>query len=189
MSFNKSRTYRKIENIDKVPEPHRENIRYLIVCADDLFARNGMKGNMIHGFLYDCVEGQIIISTMPRKRKEQFYNYIGHFYIDDRVGFTGIREMREIISNLENEFMQFTKFKKQKCNIGDWVVIRKDTSNKCLISDLNNFDLSGKKAKVVKFGGRDLSNPEYEAFYIRIEGKGPYIYASADDVNLSRMNK
>lgn len=171
------RTYRKIQKIEKVPEPYRTNIRYLISQADDLFTRNEMKGGMIQGFLYDCVEGQIIISTMPIKRKEQFYNYIGHFYIDDRVGFSGMREMREIMKELGDQFMQFTKFKTRRHNISDWVKIRKDTNNKELISDV------GKKAKIVKLAKRDLSNPEYEAFFIRIDGKGPHIYTESNDVN------
>lgn len=176
------RTYRKIDKIEKVPEPYRTNIRYLISQADDLFTRNEIKGGMIHGFLYDCVEGQIVISTMPIKRKEKYYNKIDDFYIDDRVGFSGMSELHGIMKDLKDQFMQFTKFKTRKHNIGDWVKIRKDTNNKGLISD---FDLNhgGKKAKVVKLAERYLSDPEYEGFYIRIDGKGPHIYAGNNDVN------
>lgn len=179
----------KIENISKVPLSIRPHFNYQIERFNDLMISNGMKGSFVQSFFYDCINGQIIISTMPRKSKERYYNPLSDFYIDTRTGFRGRKELDNILDSLNEIFYGFTKFSKPKFSVGDWVIVKKDTNNKGLISDYSNLNLGGKRAKIVKLSPRSISNPKYEGFYIRIDGRGNHIHASSYDVNISKIQK
>lgn len=84
--------YGELNNLDKIPADRRNELRRLVEGMDELLIRGGAE-SMIRSFFMDCVNGQIIVSLMPKKSKERYYNKITDFYIDSRVGFRGIREM------------------------------------------------------------------------------------------------
>ena len=66
--------YRELRNIGTVPTKERAELRGLVEGMDHILAQGGLHGGLSHGFFYDCIDGQIVRSLMPRKSKERYHN-------------------------------------------------------------------------------------------------------------------
>lgn len=177
--------YGRIENIDKIPANQRDELRRLVEDMDYILIKGGVGRGMIHSFFYDCVNGQIVRSLMPRKSKERYHNKINDFYIDARVGFRGIREMYAKLGELEDYFRGITKYRPRRFNIGDTVRINKTNLSNAVLE--SHPEWWGKTAKVKKLTERSLSNLDYEGLYIQVGGKGGWIYVGSD--NVTKVNR
>ncbi|MDD5453946.1 MAG: hypothetical protein PHW62_00400 [Candidatus Ratteibacteria bacterium] len=178
--------YREIQNIDKIPVNRRGELKSLVEGMDEILIRGGA-GSMSRGFFMDCVNGQIIISLMPRKSKERYYNKISDFYIDSRVGFSGIRAMEIKKGDLETYFRSITKYRPRRFNIGDMVRIKNPPSHNAWLRD--NPATWGKTAKVKKIMERSLSDLDYEGLEIQFGGKGSWVYVGSSDVTKVQRRK
>ena len=152
------RTKSKIENINIVPEPQRSNIRNLVSLADGIFERTGMVGSKEHELFYKCVEDQIVQSLMPIKRKEGRHLNLFEYYIRDDLRYnvdTELYDTLDIMSELNDEFVPITKFKKSNYRVNDWVTIGKIIGSKSL-----GYKLLKKNVRVIKLGFRNISRPD-----------------------------
>lgn len=151
-------THKRIDNIDAVPEPQRANIQYFISLADEIFKRTGMVDSKEQELLYDCVEGQIVLSLMPDKRKEGGYLSLSDYYIRDELRHTVDNEAydtHDIILDLYREFRPITKFKKCNYRIGDWVTIGKIAGTEGL-----GYKKVTKKVRVIGIGKMNIAKPD-----------------------------
>lgn len=152
------KTQSKIENIGMVPEPQRTNIRSLVSFADGLFKRSGLTGSKVHDFFYECVEGQIIISLMPIKRKEGDYLSLSDFNIGDISrydDYSEIYNIHRVILDLHLEFTQITKFKKVNYKVKDKVAVVKIIGSKSL-----GYKLITRDAKIINIGNMHIARPD-----------------------------
>lgn len=172
--------YEKLENIDKIPTNQRNELRNLVEDMDDILTRGGIGKGMIHDFFYDCVNGQIVCSLMPRKSKEKYHNKLSDFYIDSRVGFRGIRDVVKKLRELKDYFRRITKYRPRRFAVGDTVRIKKHPQGNAVLR--SNPQFWGKTAKVKKLTERSLSDLDYEGLYIQIGGKGNWIYVGSQEV-------
>ena len=151
------RTKSKIENINIVPEPQRSNIRRLVSLADGIFERTGMVGSKEHELFYKSVEGQIVQSLMPIKRKEGYPNLFDYYIRDDLRYNVDIElyDTLNIMSELNDEFVPITKFKKSNYRVNDWVTIGKIIGSESL-----GYKLLKKNVRVIELGFRNISSPD-----------------------------
>lgn len=169
------RTQYKIGNISEVPEPQRSNIRNLISLADDMFARNGLTGSHTHELLYNCVEGQIVLSLMPTKRKEGDYLSLSAFKIADNIDYDNeIYDIHNIILDLHLEFLKITKFKKMNHKVNDKVTVMK-----VIGSESMGYKLITRDAKVIGIGNMNIARPDYAVLDVLI----------GDDISPTRVTK
>lgn len=178
--------YGELNNLDKVPTDRRNELKRIVENMDELLIRGGA-GSMIRSFFMDCVNGQIIVSLMPKKSKERYYNKITDFYIDSRAGFRGIREMYSQREQLEDFFRQITKYRPRRFGVGDMVRIKKPPTNNAWLR--SHPETWGKTAKVKKTTERSLTNLDYEGLYIQFGGKGGWVYVGSGDVTKVQRRK
>lgn len=178
--------YEKIYNLDKIPADRRGELKSLVTQMDETLIRGGV-GSMIRGFFMDCVNGQIIVSMMPRKSKKQYHNKITDFYIDSRVGFRGLNEVKKLLGMLESFFRSITKFRPRRFNVGDTVRIKDPPSHNAWLR--SNPQLWGKTAKIKKVREREISHPDYEGMEIQFGGKGGWGYVGSDDITKVNGNR
>lgn len=152
------KTQSKIENISLVPEPQRSNIRNLVSLADEIFIKTKLAGSQLHELFYDCVEGQIILSLMPIKRKERKYLSIYDFHIGDDIRHKvddEIYDVHDVILDLYREFFPITKFKKSNYKVGDKVTVAKVFGFKSI-----GYKLVTKEARIIGIGVMNISRPD-----------------------------
>jgi len=153
------------------------NIQYNVNQIYNIFIRNGMNGGMIFDMLLHSVDGQILISL--NKKPDHYVNSLGDFYIDDRVGFRGVKEVMRIVNDIEFELMKIVKRDKIKIKVGDIV---KRTKYTCNIS-LDKYPLNT-KFQVMKM---DLTlDPKYIDYEIVETTLKPFkknwIYGGSNDL-------
>lgn len=163
------RTKSKIENINVVPEPQRTNIRRFVSLADGIFERTGMTVSKEHELFYQCVEGQIVLSLMPTKRKKGEYLALSDYYVRDGLRHSVDNELydtHDIILDLYREFRPITKFKKCNYKIGDWVTIGKIAGTEGL-----GYKKVTKKVRVIGIGKMNIANPESISLTVSVPGE------------------
>ena len=159
------KTQHKIENIGIVPEPQRTNIRYFVSLADDIFTRTGMVGSQEQEMFYKSVEGQIILSLMPLKRKEGKYLSLSDFHIGDMPSeYNEIYDVHKVILELWREFYPITKFKEIKYKVKDRVTVAKVVGSESL-----GYTLVTKEARVIEIGRMNIANPDSAVLDVIIE--------------------
>lgn len=141
-------THFKIENIGVVPEPQKSNIKYLVSLVDEIFERNGMMGSQEQESFYECVEGQIILSLMPIKRKKINYLSLSDIHINDI-------DINNIILNLYREFVSITKFKKSNYKVRDKVTVARLIPSKSL-----GHELITREARIIWIMDMNIAKPD-----------------------------
>lgn len=178
-----------IENLKLIKKREvKRNIEYLLKDMYNQFAYNQMTGGMIINFFEDCLNGSILIA-LKRNERGKFYNELNQFYIDDRVGFKGVKKVLEIREQISKELLKIVKYDKPLINVGDIVKPKKDTCNVALKEKLIIFpNIKFKVCKIIKG-----LNPSYFGYYIVTDDLKPYkknyIYAGSDDLILVKEVK
>ncbi len=169
----------KLLNLSLIKNKYiRNEINGLFSKMWRLFIRNNAEGGMIFNFFKYCVDGQILIS-LKKDDKNVHSNTLHDFYIDDRVGFKGIKEVKEIIKDIETVLFQIVKRDKPSIVVDDIVRRQKYTGN----ITLDKYDIS-KSFRVMKIM-YDL-DPHYFGYEIVDTDLKPFkknwIYAGNDDL-------
>jgi|APSaa5957512535_1039671.scaffolds.fasta_scaffold178591_2 hypothetical protein len=171
----------RLENSKLIKDSQvKGNLNYLIQDMEDIFTENRMKHGLIFGFFKDCVNGQILVSL--NQKPDHYVNELSDFYIDDRVGFRGIKRVRAIIKTIESELMKIVKRQTPKIIIGDIVRPLHDTRNVTLKERLEkNPDL---KLQIVSM--EKGLNPNYIKYRAVNSDEKPFkknwIYVGSNDV-------
>ena len=167
------------DNIELIrDEDTRNNVIDILLDLQRKFVENRMDNGMIWGFLKDCVNGQILIS-LGKNDKSHYTNKLNDFYIDDRVGFKGIRDVMRLRGELETELKKIVKYEKPKFVEGDIVKPDKLTSNVAL-KDFGNMDKTFKIVEMTR--GLDPSYVGYQIVDVTQPYKKNWIYAGSDDL-------
>jgi len=154
--MNTIRTQEKIENISMVPEPQKSNIRNLVSLADGIFARTGLVGSQEQEMFYDCVEGQIVLSLMPLKRKERKYLSLSDYHIGTMHNADSeVYDTHDIILELYREFVPITKFKKSNYKVKDQVTVAKIIGSESL-----GYKLITRKARIIGIDKMNIAHPD-----------------------------
>lgn len=176
------------KNINMIEdEDVRNNMISTLTDMRRIFVKNDMDGGMIWRFLEECVNGQILIS-LGKNDKQHYTNKLHDFYIDDRVGFKGMRELYQLRDDLESELKQIVKYDKPKFVVGDIVKPDASTGNVALQDALKEKpDITFKIMEMTR--GLD---PHYIGYEIVDVDKKPFkknwIYAGSDNLVQGGIN-
>ncbi len=118
----------RFENINMIKDKGvRQDLIQTLQKLNRVFIKNDMDGGMLWSFLGDCVNGQIQISL--DKKPDHYVNSLSDFYIDDRVGFNGRKELRELLKELKERMRPIVKYDKARFVVGDVVRPNPESAN------------------------------------------------------------
>lgn len=84
-----------VPHINLVPKEKRQKLNSLMIEWYELFCVNKMQGGMVIGSLWDCIDGEIV--RRWGKMPDHYVNTFSDFYVDDRVGFKGRKELNRLM--------------------------------------------------------------------------------------------
>lgn len=170
------------ENIKMIENKKvRDDMVNTLMKLRRIFIKNDMDGGMIWGFLEDCVNGQILISL--DKKPDHYVNRLIDFYIDSRVGFRGVTDVRKSMNDLAEDMKPIVKYDKPRFVVGDIVRPNPEAGNVAVRNALE-------KKPDVKFKIMEMErglDPHYIGYQIVDVDKKPFkknwIYAGNNNLS------